>query len=250
MSAETRKRKTSNPPDGYLCNLCGVAGHWIQQCSAKSKSKRTKSNHVPVAGVDPSQEDIELARQYQKIKPPNCFCGQTSRLKKVKKSNVKENSRAVGNYFFFCGLKKTEQPCRFARPVDEQLKDKKERLCSFFAKSGSCKKGNKCMFSHELPANFERKFHPKENKDSKGRQHHKEDDNAEEQKKSPKTINTGSENSSNETSSNSSADSSSKSDGSDNKVVSQKKAVEDAGAAGSSDSSTSDSEDSSSSDDE
>jgi hypothetical protein len=100
--------------------------------------------------VDPSKEDIDLARQYQKLKPPKCFCGQLSRLKKVKRSNVNENSKAVGKYFFFCISKKNDNPCRFARPVEDQIQDKKDRLCPFFAKNGSCKKGEKCMFLHEL----------------------------------------------------------------------------------------------------
>lgn len=25
----------SVPPDGYVCNICGLAGHWIQQCPSK-----------------------------------------------------------------------------------------------------------------------------------------------------------------------------------------------------------------------
>ena len=76
--------------------------------------------------MDPSQKDIDLAREYQKIKAPNCFCGKPSRLKKVKKSNVNENSRAVGKYFFFCASRKTENPCRFARPVKEHRQRKRE----------------------------------------------------------------------------------------------------------------------------
>lgn len=75
-------------------------------------------------GVDPSQKDIDLAREYQKIKPPPCFCGNPSRIKKVKKSNVNENSRAVGKYFFFCASKKSDTPCRFARPVKEHRQRK------------------------------------------------------------------------------------------------------------------------------
>ena len=161
MATETKKRRTTEPPDGYVCSLCQVPGHWIQQCSLRKKKRRKKSNHVPIPGVDPSQQDIDLARQYQKIKPPNCFCGQPSRLKKVKKSHVNENSRAIGKYFFFCALKKNEGPCRFARLVDDELKDKKERLCSFFVKNGSCKKGDKCMFRHELPENTLQNSHAK-----------------------------------------------------------------------------------------
>ncbi|CAJ1966606.1 unnamed protein product [Cylindrotheca closterium] len=119
MATGTNKRKTSSPPAGYVCNLCKIGGHWIQQCPQKSKSKKRKTGHIPVPGVDPSQKDIELARELQKLKAPNCFCGKPSRLKKVKKSNVNENSRAVGKYFFFCASKKSDDPCRFARPVKE-----------------------------------------------------------------------------------------------------------------------------------
>jgi hypothetical protein len=152
------KRKQSSPPDGYLCNLCGVAGHWIQQCSQQRPNKKRKKRastpaHVFVAGVDPSEADIEKARQLQKIKPPNCFCGITSRLKKVKRSSSKEgqHSRAIGKYFFFCAKQKSnDSKCRFARPVEDELTPKKERLCTFFIKTGKCKKGDKCVFRHEL----------------------------------------------------------------------------------------------------
>jgi hypothetical protein len=152
MTTDSKKRKTTDPPAGYVCNLCHIAGHWIQQCSQKPSNKKSKSNHVPVVGVDPSQEDIERAKDLQKIKPPNCFCGGPSRLKKVKKSNVNpENSRANGNYFFFCAKKKQDDPCRFARPVEDEMKPKKERYCTFMLKKGTCKKGDKCMFSHDIP---------------------------------------------------------------------------------------------------
>jgi hypothetical protein len=152
MTTDSKKRKTTDPPAGYVCNLCHVAGHWIQQCSQKPSNKKSKSNHVPVVGVDPSQEDIERAKDLQKIKPHNCFCGGPSRLKKVKKSNVNpENSRANGNYFFFCAKKKQDDPCRFARPVEDEMKPKKERYCTFMLKKGTCKKGDKCMFSHDIP---------------------------------------------------------------------------------------------------
>lgn len=161
-SSSGTKRKASTPPDGYVCNLCHTEGHWIQQCPQKGKNKKKKSNHVPVPGVDPSQEDIERARELQKIKPPQCFCGIPSRLKKVKKSNTGEQSRAVGKYFFFCVKRKTDNPCRFARPVEDEIKPKKERLCTFFAKNGSCKKGEKCIFSHDIgsvatPVNISKK---------------------------------------------------------------------------------------------
>ena len=62
--------------------------------------------------------------EFQQIKPPKCFCGQLSRLKKVKKSIAGgEESRAVGNYFFFCNKAKgDESKCRFARPVQDVKK--------------------------------------------------------------------------------------------------------------------------------
>mmetsp|Transcript_13103 Transcript_13103/g.18287 ORF Transcript_13103/g.18287 Transcript_13103/m.18287 type:complete len:237 (+) Transcript_13103:19-729(+) len=148
------KRKTSTPPDGYVCNACQTPGHWIQQCPENKKRKKNKRNpnHVFQAGVDPSAQDIQGAQRMQKIKPPNCFCGQTSRLKKVKKSKEGgENSRAIGKYFFFCSKPKDhDTKCRFARPVDDEMTPKKERLCTFFIKNGSCKKGDKCMFSHDV----------------------------------------------------------------------------------------------------
>mmetsp|Transcript_19051 Transcript_19051/g.28345 ORF Transcript_19051/g.28345 Transcript_19051/m.28345 type:complete len:224 (-) Transcript_19051:3818-4489(-) len=148
-----KKRKTSTPPEGYVCNVCNTAGHWIQQCPNKKRSsKRQKSNHVPVAGVDPSQTDIEEAREMQKITPPRCFCRIPSRLKKVKRSKEGgESSRAIGKYFFFCSKgKRDRSKCRFARPVEDEMKPKMERLCAFFAKTGNCKKGDKCVFSHDL----------------------------------------------------------------------------------------------------
>eukprot|EP00521_Asterionellopsis_glacialis_P006686 CAMPEP_0195287608 /NCGR_PEP_ID=MMETSP0707-20130614/4593_1 /TAXON_ID=33640 /ORGANISM="Asterionellopsis glacialis, Strain CCMP134" /LENGTH=246 /DNA_ID=CAMNT_0040347375 /DNA_START=91 /DNA_END=831 /DNA_ORIENTATION=+ len=148
------KRKTSTPPDGYVCNACQTPGHWIQQCPENKKRKKNKRNpdHVFQAGVDPSTQDIQDAQRMQKIKPPNCFCGQTSRLKKVKKSREGgDNSRAIGKYFFFCSKPKDhDTKCRFARPVEDEMTPKKERLCTFFMKNGSCKKGDKCMFSHDV----------------------------------------------------------------------------------------------------
>jgi hypothetical protein len=147
-----RKRKTSAPSEGYVCSICNKPGHWIQQCPEKRQKKKKNSKHIHTPGVDPSQADIDKAREMQKLKPPNCFCGITSRLKKVKRSKEDENSRAIGKYFFFCAKTKfDESKCRFARPVEDHLKPKKERICTFFAKTGSCKKGDKCMFSHEKP---------------------------------------------------------------------------------------------------
>ena len=85
----------------------------------------------------------------QKIRPPRCFCGINSRLKKVKRTKSGEESRAIGNYFFFCSKGKFDEgKCKFARPVEDELKPKKERMCTFFAKTGVCKKGDKCLFSH------------------------------------------------------------------------------------------------------
>ena len=109
--------------------------------------------HVPIPGQDPSRDDIELARTLQKIPPPNCFCGQPSRLKKVKRSHVNETSPAIGHYFFFCSKKKEDRPCRFAKLVQphqgEQAKANK-RPCSFFLRTGTCKKGENCTFSHTI----------------------------------------------------------------------------------------------------
>lgn len=148
----TKKRKFTNPPDGYVCSLCGIAGHWIQQCKLKNKkNKKKNASHIHIPGKDPSQSDIDRAKELQKIRPPNCFCGSPSRLKKVKRSSQGENSRAIGHYFFFCNKqKRDDSKCKFARPVDDVVKPAKERVCSFFAKNGSCKKGDKCKFSHDL----------------------------------------------------------------------------------------------------
>ena len=33
-------RKKTNPPDGYVCNCCNIAGHWIQQCPQKKKHSK------------------------------------------------------------------------------------------------------------------------------------------------------------------------------------------------------------------
>ena len=97
----------------------------------------------------------------------------------MKRSKVQEGSRAIGKYFFFCSKKRDDETqCRFARPVDMELKKNKKidsrmkakkkevvskatakedktstnktnQVCKFFAKTGSCKKGDKCEFSHE-----------------------------------------------------------------------------------------------------
>ena len=158
MATLAIKRKETTPPEGYVCHLCQKPGHWIQQCPSKaySSNKRQKkaTGHVPVAGVDPSQHDIDAARAMQKIQPPKCFCGIPSRLKKVKRSTEGgEKSRAVGKYFFFCSKKKGDvTACRFARPVEDEMKPKKDRVCAFWAKNGTCKKGDRCIFSHDAAA--------------------------------------------------------------------------------------------------
>ncbi len=81
-AAGTNKRKASStPPDGYVCRLCSNPGHWIQVCPIKktgtknnssSKRQRQSSDHIPVPGQDPSPEDIEEAKELQKITPPKC----------------------------------------------------------------------------------------------------------------------------------------------------------------------------------
>ena len=53
--------------------------------------------------------------------------------------------------FLFNKAKGDESKCRFARPVQDVTKPTKDRLCTFFTKTGSCKKGDKCMFSHDVP---------------------------------------------------------------------------------------------------
>ena len=125
-------------------------------------------------------EDIEEARKLQEIPPPLCFCGLSSRLNKVKRSKVNgDGSRAIGKYFFFCSKKRDDETqCRFARPVELEVKKQKavkERankkvakvssrgtsaaesgskpvgkdiVCKFFLKTGECKKGSKCQFKH------------------------------------------------------------------------------------------------------
>ena len=108
---------------------------------------------------------------------PAGFCGLTSRLNKVKRSKEGgDSSRAIGKYFFFCSKKRDDETqCRFARPVEMEMKKqkrvsdkvnakgggimgksgnevkKKEKMvCKFFAKNGTCKKGKKCEFSHDV----------------------------------------------------------------------------------------------------
>jgi len=146
-----KKRKTT-PPDGYICSICSEPGHWIQQCTSSLRTNtKKKKDHIHTPGVDPSQANIDESRELQSIKPPHCFCGISSRLSKVKRSEAGEYSRAIGKYFFFCTKPKLdESKCGFARPVEHETQSKKERLCTFFAKSGRCKKGDKCMFSHDV----------------------------------------------------------------------------------------------------
>jgi hypothetical protein len=174
-------------------------GHWIQVCpTKKTGSKKKRSDHVPVPGKDPSPEDIERARELQKIPPPKCFCGIPSRLNKVKKSKEGgEKSRAIGKYFFFCSKARSDDTqCRFARPVDmeinkqkardgaikaakERLKDmkpkkeakKSKQICKFFAKKGECKKGEKCEFSHDVQSKKDAPSDNKETADNKSDEH-------------------------------------------------------------------------------
>lgn len=174
----TKKRKAeSTPPDGYVCRLCSTPGHWIQVCPTKKTGakKSKKSDHVPVPGQDPSPEDIEKAKMLQQIPPPKCFCNIPSRLNKVNRSKEGgDSSRAIGKYFFFCSKKRDDETqCRFARPMEMErdkkksagdgkkdkktlAKEKREHpnkptmVCKFFAKTGTCKKGSQCEFSHDV----------------------------------------------------------------------------------------------------
>ena len=110
-----------------------IFDHPSTECPDRRKINRRKQQkskvHVPVPGVDPSQKDIEAAQKYQKWMvshvPPKCFCGNLSRLKKLKKK--KTESRAAGKYFFFCATKKGENPCRYARLVDEVMKEENRK---------------------------------------------------------------------------------------------------------------------------
>lgn len=141
---EKKKNNKSNPPEGYVCNLCNEPGHWIFKCSQRSKTatnkkrKKNNPNHEYQQGVDPSDTDIEQAKKMQQLKPPPCDCGIPSRVKKVKRSKVApENSRAIGSYFFFCTKKKDDATkCNFAQPVEELLEKTKEKKAqaNFFAK--------------------------------------------------------------------------------------------------------------------
>ena len=72
--ATKRKKVEKQPPDGYVCRLCSVPGHWIQVCPTKKtgSKKRKASEHVPIPGKDPSAEDIERAKELQAIPPPKC----------------------------------------------------------------------------------------------------------------------------------------------------------------------------------
>jgi len=142
-SKKNKNKKETTPPEGYVCNLCGAAGHWIQQCSQRDKINKKKrkpsgqsQQHEYRPGVDPSPKDIEDAQKMQALEPPMCDCGIPSRVKKVKRSKKTENSRAVGAYFFFCTKKKDDATkCNFAQPVEELHKtDKDKKQANFFAK--------------------------------------------------------------------------------------------------------------------
>eukprot|EP00977_Amphora_coffeiformis_P017947 scaffold6030_cov199-Amphora_coffeaeformis.AAC.11 len=152
----TKRKKLSTPDEGYICKHCGLGGHWIQQCPQKPKRRKLKKNksHVPVPGVDPSADDVARAKELQSIKPPLCSCGLPSRLKKVKRSKYGgETSRAIGKYFFFCAKPKLDDTkCRFARPVEDEIATRNKTVCTFFAKTGTCKKGDACLFLHEKPS--------------------------------------------------------------------------------------------------
>jgi hypothetical protein len=96
--------------------------------------------------VDPSQDDIaqdDIARAHelQQIKPKgqevDCWWRRISGCWQL--------------LFLFNKAKGDESKCRFARPVQDVTKPTKDRLCTFFTKTGSCKKGDKCMFSHDVP---------------------------------------------------------------------------------------------------
>jgi hypothetical protein len=158
-SEGNNKRKISTPGEGYICSICSKPGHWVQQCPDKKRRKRNKNHaYSYTPGVDPSEADITRARELQKIKPPNCFCGIPSRLKKVKRSHVSDNSQAIGKYFFFCSKRKDDSTkCRFARPVEDATKAKKDIICTFFAKRGFCMRGERCMYKHEV--NTENQMH-------------------------------------------------------------------------------------------
>eukprot|EP00525_Craspedostauros_australis_P012670 CAMPEP_0198119616 /NCGR_PEP_ID=MMETSP1442-20131203/26351_1 /TAXON_ID= /ORGANISM="Craspedostauros australis, Strain CCMP3328" /LENGTH=260 /DNA_ID=CAMNT_0043778127 /DNA_START=33 /DNA_END=812 /DNA_ORIENTATION=- len=253
---KSKRLQQSTPSDGYVCKNCNIAGHWIQRCPKRRKKMRN-SSHTPVAGVDPSQDDIERARAMQKIKPPRCFCGIPSRLKKVKHSRVNENSRAVGKYFFFCMKKKADEPCRFARPVDEEVKDKKDRLCAFFVKKGICKKGANCMFSHEVDDHIRRSWEKNANKKNNNSSNNDDDDDnkkdadgssEKEQKKAKQSTSESNGKAGDEDGSSSDSDSSSSSSESENERKSSDKSTqnindEDDGSSSSSSSDDSDDDD-------
>ena len=113
----------AKPPSAYPSVECP------DRRKINRQKQQKKKDHIPVPGVDPSQKDIEAAQKYQKWmashEPPPCFCGNLSRLKKLKKK--KTQSRAAGKYFFFCATKKGENPCRFARLADEVMKEKNRK---------------------------------------------------------------------------------------------------------------------------
>ena len=100
-----------SPLAKLLFAIDGVKAVYLGPEKKKQKKRNANPTHVHVPGVDPSQDDIARARELQQIKPPKCFCGQLSRLKKVKKSIAGgEESRAVGNYFFFSTRPRVTNP--------------------------------------------------------------------------------------------------------------------------------------------
>ena len=118
-----KRKKLSTPTEGYICKHCGQGGHWIQQCPQapkRQKKKKKNPNHTHIPGIDPSPQDVALARQLQQLVPPLCNCGQPGRLKKVKRSKYAgPTSTAIGKYFFFCAKARDDTTkCRFAKLVD------------------------------------------------------------------------------------------------------------------------------------
>jgi len=197
-----------------ICSICNKSGHWIQQCPSGKKRRKKKKNtsaHIYQPGIDPSQGDIEKARELQKIKPPLCYCKISSRLRKVKYSIAGgETSTAIGKYFFFCSKAKTDKSkCNFARPVEEETKKqekkirKKERRKELREKEASSPK-------------TEDKDEKKEDDEKKGDESEKKEDDEKEgdESKNDPANNSVSDSGSDDSSTSSSSSSSSSSSGS------------------------------------
>ena len=58
----------------HCTDIYSMICKYIQVCPTKKtgSKKRKASDHVPVAGQDPSPEDIERAKELQAIPPPKC----------------------------------------------------------------------------------------------------------------------------------------------------------------------------------